>query len=361
MYKDYMKIASVIIVSFIIIYLGSLVSWIFEPIIVFIQTLFIPILLASLLFYIFKPFVQLLSRYMPKALAIAMLYLAFVIILSVLLYLIIPEIQHQIGMLTQSMPNLIDDTQALITDLQQNQWVQQFDFIESLEVEDQVEEVGQSITDIVGDFVSGTLSVISVLFNFIITLFVVPFLLFYMLKEGEKFPKSFTKFVPEDKHHEVKQTFKELDETLSHYIQGILIVCLSIGVLCYIAFSIVGLDFALILAMIAMVTNVIPYVGPWIGAVPSVTVGLLQSPAMAVTVIIIIVIIQQIESIFIQPQVMGKKLSMHPVTVLFLVLAAGRFAGIFGMIVAVPFYAISKVIVTHVYRLIKIKKMSASS
>ncbi|WP_017472064.1 AI-2E family transporter [Amphibacillus jilinensis] len=358
MYKKFMKIASVIIVLFIMIYLASLVNWIFYPVLVFGRTLFIPILIASLLFYIFKPLVKWLNNYVSKTMAIIILYICFIAILIGLVSFIVPEIQKQVLLLINSMPAIVDDIQLLLFELQENEWLERLNLVDLFEVEEQVEEVGRSISTTIGDFVSGTINFLGVLFNIMITLFIIPFVLFYMLKEGEKFPESFERLVPEERHEELKRTFKDLDQTLSHYIQGVMLVCLSIGILCYVSFSIVGLDFALILALITMVTNVIPYIGPWIGAVPATIVGLLQSPLMALTVIIIIVVIQQIESLFIQPQVMGKKMSMHPVTVLFLVLVAGRFAGILGMILAVPFYAIAKVLITHLYRVLQLRKTS---
>lgn len=140
-----------------------------------------------------------------------------------------------------------------------------------------------------------------------------------------------------------------------------MIVSSFVGILCYIAFTLIGLDYALILALVAMVTNVIPFLGPWLGTIPAVIVGLLHSPLKALLVILLVVIIQQIESNILQPQVMGKKLSMHPVTVLSLILVAGSFAGIIGMLLAVPLYAVGKVIVTHAYRLWKLNRREAES
>lgn len=354
MYKKFMKTASVIIVLFVIVYIGTLIDWVFYPITVFLQTLFVPILVSVLLFYISKPLVNLLSKKVSKVLSIIILYIFFIALIVLLIGLIIPEIQHQINTLIRNMPIIINEIQKLLTEIQYNEFIQQFNMSEMFRFEEVVENIGKTISSVF-NFVSGTFSVISVIINMFITLFVVAFLLFYMLKEGEKFPKSIARFFQDDRKEEVLSIMKELDKTLSNYIQGIIIVCSSIGVLCYIAFSIIGLEYALILALVAMVTNVIPYLGPWIGAIPAVIVALIQSPMMAISVIIIIVVIQQIESILIQPQVMGKKMKMHPVTVLFLVLVAGQFIGIVGMILAVPTYALSKVIIIHAYKVIKLR------
>lgn len=97
-------------------------------------------------------------------------------------------------------------------------------------------------------------------------------------------------------------------------------------------------------------------VGPWIGAIPSVIVRLLHSPIQAIIVLVIVVIIQQMESLFVQPQIIGKRMSIHPVTVMVLVLVAGRFIGVIGMVLVIPIFAIVKVIVTHTNRLWRIRQ-----
>ncbi|MBM4764414.1 AI-2E family transporter [Bacillus sp. B15-48] len=357
MYNKFIKFGLAIIIVFLIIYLGTLIDWVFSPLLVFVQTLFVPIILSGVLFYIFRPIVRLLSKKIPRTLAILLLYFGFTALIVGLLALIVPELQTQFYSLLNSIPMIISEIQLLLIQLQQYELVQRFDLTDLFGWEDEINQVGTIINNLFREITTNTLSFLGAVFNILILIFVVPFILFYLLKEGEKLPKRVVRFTKKEKQEEVRLIISDMDTMISNYIQGVLIVCSFIGILCYTAFTIIGLDYALILALFAMVTNVIPYVGPWIGAVPSVIVGMLHSPLMALLVIAIVVIVQQIESIFIQPQVMGKKLSMHPVTVLFLVLVAGRFAGILGMVLAIPTYAIGKVIVTHIYRLWKLKQV----
>ncbi|MED4580769.1 AI-2E family transporter, partial [Bacillus atrophaeus] len=135
-----------------------------------------------------------------------------------------------------------------------------------------------------------------------------------------------------------------------------IIVSCCVGVLVTIGYFIIGLDYPLMLGVVAMVTNVIPFIGPWIGTFPGVVVGLFDSPTTAILVIVVVVIAQQIESQIISPQVMGRKLSIHPLTIIFLLLAVGNFAGIVGMLLAIPGYAVAKVIVSHIWRLVLLRK-----
>ncbi|WP_080843701.1 AI-2E family transporter [Cytobacillus gottheilii] len=355
MYIKTLKAGSIIIMFFLIIYLGTLIDWIFKPLSVFVQTLFFPILIAGILFYMFRPVIQLLSRRMSRMLSIVLLFVVLIGLLISFLYFIVPEIERQFHNLIINMPNIVSELRLQLITLQQNEMVQRFGLEELFNWEDQLDQVGTVVGRLVGDVVSTSVKLISTLFSTIILVFIVPFILFYLLKEGEKLPTFFLKFFDEEKRREVGAILTNMDETLSNYIQGVLIVCSFVGVLYFAGFSIIGLDYALILAIIGMVTNIIPYLGPWLGAIPSATIGLLHSPMMALLVLIIIVVIQQVESIIVQPQIIGKKMSIHPVTVLALVLVAGRFIGIIGMVLVIPVYAVVKVLVIYLYRLWKIR------
>ena len=153
----------------------------------------------------------------------------------------------------------------------------------------------------------------------------------------------FLKKVLRKKHQgEAEDILKDMDDALSSYIQGQLIVSLCVGVLAYIGYVVIGLEYALVLGLFAMATNVIPFIGPWIGTFPALIVGILASPFQALLVIIVVVIVQQIESNFISPLVMGKKLNMHPLTIIFVLLIGGQFAGLLGLLLAVPTYALIK-------------------
>lgn len=103
------------------------------------------------------------------------------------------------------------------------------------------------------------------------------------------------------------------------------------------------------MALIGVVTNVIPFLGPYIAVTPAIIIALFQDPIMAVYVAIIMLVAQQIEGNLITPNVMGNALSVHPLTVITLILAAGNIAGIWGVILAIPFYAVVKTIVINIY------------
>ncbi|WP_100399689.1 AI-2E family transporter [Bacillus sp. FJAT-44742] len=346
-----------IIVVFIIIYLGTLIDFIFTPIVVLIQTLFAPIILAGVLYYLGRPVVKVLSRRMPRVAAILLLYLGGAGLISFLIYLIGPELQRQFYSFVNNVPFFINEIRYMIIELQNNEWINNFiEQNEELSIEELTRQAAEYLNDFAGQLGSNLASLFGAIANFLIIIVIIPFILFYMLKEGEKAPNMVLKLLPLKHQQEGRKVLSDMDNALSSYIQGQIIVSFCVGVLVYIGYLIIGLDYSLVLALVAMFTNVIPFIGPWIGTFPGVIVGLLHSPLMALLVIIIVVVVQQIESNVIAPQVMGRKLSIHPLTIILLLLVAGRFAGLIGLLLAVPTYAVGKVIVSHTYRLLKLRK-----
>lgn len=128
-----------------------------------------------------------------------------------------------------------------------------------------------------------------------------------------------------------------------------MIISFSVGTMLLIGYLIVGLDYALTLAIFALFMNVIPYLGPWLSAIPAVLIGFFQDPMTGVWTAVVMIVVQQIEGNLIEPNVMGKVLNVHPLTVVVIMIAAGATIGFIGFILAVPMYAVTKATVTHFY------------
>ncbi|WP_017726870.1 AI-2E family transporter [Halalkalibacterium ligniniphilum] len=345
---------------FLIIYLGTLVDWIFKPIVVLVQTLFAPIVLAGVLYYLLRPFVNLLARKIPRGLAILIIYLSMIAIITLLFLVIGPELQRQFNSLVQNMPMLINEGRDMLISLQQNEYISRFQESENFSLEDITSRFFDYLNEFIASLGSNIASFLGFIANVVIILVILPFILYYMLKEGEKAPKQVLRLLPEKQQKEGQRVLSDMDKALSSYIQGQIIVSFCVGVLCYIGYLIIGLEYPLVLALVAMFTNVIPFIGPWIGTFPAVIVGFFDSPLMALLVIVVVIIVQQFESNVISPQIMGRKLSIHPLTIILLLLVAGRFAGLLGLLLAVPTYAVGKVIVMHTYRLWRLKRTSGN-
>ncbi len=342
----------------LIVYLGTLVDFIFEPVVVLVSTLFAPIVIAGVLNYLFRPVVNLLNHQLkiPRGLSIILLYLLAAGLVAFLIILVGPTLQSQFTSLANNIPRYIDKGQRMIVELQNQEWFNRFlNEMEGFSWNEVTAKAAEYANQVLTKLGNNIANVVSAITSVVVVIVILPFILFYMLKEGEKAPEFILRLLPAKQEKEGRRILSDMDTALSSYIQGQIIVSVFVGICVFIGYVIIGLDYPLVLALVAMFTNVIPFIGPWIGTFPGVIVGLLDSPFMALLVIIVVVIVQQIESNFISPQVMGRKLHIHPLTIILLLLVAGSFAGVVGLLLAVPTYAVAKVVVSHTYRLIKLR------
>lgn len=176
----------------------------------------------------------------------------------------------------------------------------------------------------------------------------IPFIVFYLLKDMKMLQRGFLFFVPGSRRKDTAKLLQEIDEALESYIGGQLIVCVIVGVFAYIGYLVIDMPYAILLALVITITNIIPYIGPLIGAAPSILVALTISWKMTLFVLIINLIIQVLEGNVISPMIMGKRLHMHPLLIIIALLIGGEMGGLVGLIFAVPIAAILRVLFQHI-------------
>lgn len=339
-----------IVLVLVIIWLLHQVQFVFHPIVIAFQTLFIPFLLAGVLFYLMRPLVSfLLEKKVPRVLSILLIYVFLLSVLTAIGMAIGPLLQAQINRLIDNAPEIGKMLMEQWDYFQTNQ--AQFpefvdEWIQSATVGAQaiLESIGRNLGNIVGGLAS-----------FLVMLVIIPFILFYMLKDGHHLSDGIVQFIPKENRKEAKDVLFDMNKALNTYVMGQVIVSVCVGIMVFIWYTIIGLEYSLILALVAMFTNLIPFVGPFIGTFPAVIVGLIESPWMMLQVIFGVIIVQQIESNLISPQVMGRALDVHPLTIILLLLVGGSLVGLFGLILAVPVYAVLKVVVRHAVRLYRLR------
>ncbi|OYD06197.1 AI-2E family transporter [Paludifilum halophilum] len=343
-----------IILIFLIIYLGTKVDFIFQPIVVLVQTLFFPFLVSGVLYYLFRPVVRILeTQKIPRVISILLIYLLFIGLITLLVVLAGPLLQEQFNNLVENLPGLVENLQVQLVELQKNPWVS--DLLQEENVEEMTSKFTNYLSNSITSIITNIANFFGIITSIIMVFVTVPFILFYMLKEGEKAPRQVLRFLPRTQRNEGRRILKDMDRAISSYIQGQVLVSVCVGVLIYIGFLAIQVDYSLLLALFTMFTNVIPFIGPLIGTIPALIVAVIDSPIMMLKVILVILAAQQIEGNFISPQVMGRTLKVHPLTIILLLLVAGSLGGFLGLLLAVPTYALLKVVVSHTYRLIKLR------
>ncbi|MTH53822.1 AI-2E family transporter [Bacillus mangrovi] len=345
-----------ILLVLLIIYVCTKVSFLFTPLASFASTLFFPMLIAGVLFFIFSPIVRFFERNrIPRTLAILIIYLIFIGLMVMLGAFAGPLLSQQFTDLINNFPDYVNQLIQFIQNLSQSSWftwVMTQDYVS-------IEKIEQALTDfsakIPQNLTSSVSAVLGVVTNITLTIITVPFILFFMLKDGHKFPVQAVRVLPNTYRHEGIKIFHDLYETLGAYIQGQLLVSIFVGTGCFIGFSIIGMEYALILGIVVSISNIIPYLGPFIGAAPAVIIGLLESPTKGLLAALVVLVVQQIDGNLLSPLIIGKRINTHPLTIILLLIGAGSFGGILGMILAVPTYAVLKATVLNLIRLIRLR------
>lgn len=344
----FIKTCIAVILVFAIIYLGSLIDFIFKPLLSLLTVVMVPLMLASFFYYLLRPLVNWMERpKLNRSLVILIIYLVIAILLVLFIIGVWPSLRTQFYNLIDNAPNLLNALSKQLEELEQKGILSAI-LPEGVSPLSQLTEYLNKGFSFLTNYVAGMFSFFS---NFAVILFTFPILLFYMLKEGEKFGQKIVSFMPKRFREEGNKVMQDIDHALSNFIVGRVVVNVALGVLMYIGFLIIGLPYALLLTVVAIIMNFIPFIGAILSSVPIVIIGLIESPSIAIWSLVVILVAQQIQDNIISPYIFGKQLDIHPLTTIILVLVGGDAFGIIGMIVIIPGYMIVKIVVIKVYQL----------
>ncbi|MFD1862738.1 AI-2E family transporter [Planococcus chinensis] len=342
----------------LVIFIFREVSFIFNPLSVFMKTVVLPVVLALIFYYLLRPVLRLLEEAkIPRLWGILLIFLGVIGLITLLIVLVLPFLREQFQKLIMEFP---DYFMQLLTNLDaflRTSIVGDYYRGSSFDIEQLIATLPANVADTlqatIASIITGITGFISTITSVILSIVIVPFILFYLLKDGEKLPEYFVKLLPPRFRDDTREVLGEADRQLGAYIQGQIIVAFCIGVMVYIGFLIIGMDYALLLGVLAMVTSVVPYLGPAIAITPAAIIALVTSPFMLVKLAVVWTVVQLVEGNLISPQVMGKTLFIHPVTIIFVLLTAGSLFGIAGVILGIPMYALARVLISHLYKLFK--------
>ncbi|MFD2923500.1 AI-2E family transporter [Halobacillus naozhouensis] len=320
------------------------IQFFFAPIFTYLAAIAIPFIGGGILFYISRPVMLFLEKYkVPRLLAILAVFLLFIFIGYLITRFIAPIAQEQFSKLIDNFPRMVEVVSDTINYWQQNQAIIPDQFNSAINnviqnLESYLKEASTIVIDVISQFI-----------GFVFALILVPLFLFFMLKDGDKLVPFLRQFMNERVGKSFEKLAKSLDHTLNSFIIGQLTVSVFVGMILLVGYLIIDLHYSLTLALFAMMMNVIPFVGPFLAVIPAILVALFQKPILVLYVAIIMVVAQQIEGNLVSPNVMGKALNIHPLTVITVILAAGSLAGFLGLLFAIPTYALVKTVITHFY------------
>lgn len=301
------------------VFIGLLIAWLCDPIVKFLQ-----------------------SKKIPRFAGCIIVYLFLIGIIFMFLYLFLPTFVRQIGDFAGTIPDILADLKVF-----GNRFFDTFatDGIDVKAIQTQMYTTIENFalgltTNLPNTIINITKSIISSSVNFVLGLMIG----FYMLFDFDKINSTVLSHMPLKWKDNYAELTTRINTSLRNYVQGVFLVMFLVFITQSIGLTLAGLEAPLLFAVFCAVTDIIPYFGPYIGAIPAVLVGFTISPSVGIFCIISIVIVQLLENNFYQPLIMGHTMQLHPVIIIISLLIFQHFFGIIGMVVATPVVACLKVI-----------------
>ncbi len=304
--------------------------------------LFIYFSFALMLAYFFDPLYKfLLNKKAPKVLAIIIIFGIIITLLILTIFFLIPSVINQLNILYKEIPNFIENYQNLILSIKP----QLSKFINPADVEILLKE---NLSELQRSVLGFSQSIVIYLSNIVSSItfgiVIIPLILFYLMRDMFIFKESLYIFVSKKNKKEFKEALEEVDHIVSGFIRGRIIVCFIVGALIGIGLYFLNLKFALIIGIVSGVFNFVPYLGPIVGVVLTLIFALGSSWWTLLMIVVLFVLVNQLEAIYLNPNILGKGLGLHPLTVILSMLICGQLLGILGVLVAVPLAATLKVL-----------------
>jgi predicted PurR-regulated permease PerM len=317
----------------------------------------LPFVLGLVLAYLLLPIVNWLERRMPsrlhtwrlaRPLTIVITYLLLLLLVAGIVAFFVPIVVEQVEVLIENWPGLASKVQDWGT----RGWGWYTENIPA----DWRETIETNLTTVLENVLKasqeGLVATVTTVFgtiSFILGLVVIPFWLFYILHDESQVKRGIVQAFPQQLRPDVVCMARLTDDVLSAYIRGQLLLCIFVGGMSTIALLIIGVPFALVLGLIAGIFEILPYVGPILGAIPAIVVALLSEPRSALWVAIAFFAIQQIENAVLAPRIAGKSVKLHPALVMLVLVIGNELAGFWGMLIAVPVTGVIRDVFKYLY------------
>jgi len=288
------------------------------------------------------PWVDKLQKYkVPRWTSILLFYLMATGIVVAVVVLLVPPIVAQISDLSVNFPKYTEKVNQIFAS------VQSFSSEHGL-----LEDLNSGINALKDYLTSAAGSAFSKIFDIfggIVSFFIVLVITFYMTVEESSLKRAVTFFLPESYREFSIQLINKIQLKIGAWLKGQLILCLIIGVLSYIGLLILGVDYALILALVAAVGEFIPYLGPVISSVPAIFFAFAQSPVKALFVLVLYIIIQQLENNILAPKIMQKAVGLNPIISIVALLIGAKIGGLVGIILSIPVATALSVVIDELW------------
>lgn len=307
-----------------------------------------PLFIGIVIAWLFEPVVKFLKNHkVHRTLATSIVYIAIIGIITLIISALIPLLSDQINEIVKSIPTISSKIQEWINDI-----FSKIGNIDGIDINSFKNELFNKLellgTDLTSSLPHLTVKVVSSVFSGLGSLIIGFIIGFYLLMSFENMSDAIAALIPKNARNDYRGLANEVNTSLRKYVQGTLICASFVFLLSTIGFAIAGLKAPVLFGLFCGVTNIIPYIGPYLGGLPAVLVGFSQGPVVGIISLISIVIAQFLESNILNPIVMSKTMKLHPVTIIIGLLIFGHFWGMIGMLIATPTISILKSIILFI-------------
>ena len=312
-----------------------------------------PLLMAIVIAYVIYPLVIKFERKgIKRSIAIIVIY-AFIILSMVFFSIyIMPYVLDNAKELFNTLPSITNNYKELfnsfISKIRTSKWPPEIKNLIFSEINNATILLQQYFSNTMKRSLGVVASSIAILINTVLSMIIA----YYFLKDIDGIKRSTLLIAPKRMRNELVNIGRELNSIISHFIQGQLLTACIVGILETLGLYFINVKYPFVLGIIGGIANIIPYFGPFLGAIPAVAIALLDSPSKALFAVLVFIIVQQIDNAFISPKIIEGKLGLHPITTIIAVLVGGEFFGIIGMLVGVPITAMLKVVFRRVIDLV---------
>jgi predicted PurR-regulated permease PerM len=308
-----------------------------------IKTVLLPFIYAVIIVYILRPLVNRIEAIgIPRIWSVVISYLIVFIIIGLLALYIVPILVAEATAFFANFPDYLLSLRHFIERL-----TEQYQALKGTEIATVIDSTIASFKKLAGEVATGIAAFTINIFGGIFNLVLGPILAFYILKDLRVIRETLKNLLPSKYQEEGWTVVKKIDIVVSGFLKGQFLVALIVAILAIVSLTILRIDYAFLIGLFIGIFNMIPYFGPIIGAIPAVVVALGKSWLTAVIVIIVLFAIQQVDSLFISPNIISQQVNLHPVLVIFALLAGGTLFGLPGLLIAIPIAAAGKAVFLH--------------
>lgn len=307
-------------------------------------TMLVPVLAAIVIAYLLEGLIgNICCRYLPRGVAVGIVFSLFLALVAFIVIVLFPLLYYQLTQLIQTLPDMIAHGQEALMQLP-NRYPE---FISSEQIENLISALRSGIRDMGANVLAYSLASITSLITVLVYLVLVPLLVFFFLKDKSRIIDWLVDFLPKERTVATK-VWQEMDAQIGNYVRGKFYEIFIIGIFSYIPFSLMGLNFASLLAVLVGLSVIIPYIGATVVTFPVVLIAYFQWGVTSdfIWVTAIYTIIQTFDGNVLVPLLFSEAVNLHPVAIMVAVLVFGGIWGFWGIFFAIPLATLVKALIT---------------